>query len=94
MEDIYLFFKTCLYSLSSLMSLELRENALRSLPASFENLRNLERLDLGDNELSDLPSFIGQLTKLTELWLDHNLLFRLPKVCNLKKSLLFVMYMI
>jgi Leucine-rich repeat (LRR) protein len=70
-------------SLTSLISIELRENALRSLPASFENLKNLERLDLGDNELSDLPAFIGQLTKLTELWLDHNLLFRLPKVCRL-----------
>lgn len=77
-----------IYSCSSLISVELRENALRSLPQSFENLRNLERLDLGDNELSDLPAFIGQLTKLTELWLDHNLLFRLPKVSsiNLQKS--------
>ena len=67
-------------SLTSLVSVELRENALRALPPSFENLRNLERLDLGDNELTDLPSFIGQLTKLNELWLDHNLLFRLPRV--------------
>jgi len=69
-----------LSSLTSLVSVELRENSIRSLPASCEKLKNLERLDLGDNELTDLPPFIGQLTKLTELWLDHNLLFRLPKV--------------
>lgn len=72
--------------MTSLVSVELRENALRGLPPSFESLRNLERLDLGDNELTDLPPFIGKLTKLVELWLDHNLLFRLPKVFSYFKE--------
>lgn len=43
-------------SLSSLQSLELRENLLRSLPDSLAQLTNLERLDLGDNEIEELVS--------------------------------------
>lgn len=42
------------FSLSSLQSLELRENLLKSLPESLANLSKLERLDLGDNEIEEL----------------------------------------
>lgn len=59
-------------------SLELRENLLIGLPASFTKLERLERLDLGDNEIEVLPSYIGYLPALQELWLDHNKLQRLP----------------
>lgn len=43
-------------SLSNLVSLELRENILKTLPQSISFLVNLERLDLGANELSELVS--------------------------------------
>lgn len=66
------------YSLTQLESLELRENLLIGLPASFTKLERLERLDLGDNEIEVLPSYIGYLPSLQELWLDHNKLQRLP----------------
>jgi len=42
------------FSLSSLVTLEARENALSSLPASITFLTKLERLDLGSNEISRL----------------------------------------
>lgn len=67
-----------IYSLTQLESLELRENLLIGLPASFTKLERLERLDLGDNEIEVLPSYIGYLPSLQELWLDHNKLQRLP----------------
>jgi protein scribble len=43
-------------SLTSLTSLELRENLLRQLPDSLAQLKKLERLDLGDNEIDMLVS--------------------------------------
>lgn len=43
--------------LRSLRSLEVRENLLRSIPASISQLLQLQRLDLGHNELDDLVSF-------------------------------------
>lgn len=67
-----------LASLTQLESLELRENLLRTLPASFCQLTRLERLDLGDNEVEVLPALLGRLPALQELWLDHNHLQRLP----------------
>lgn len=67
-----------IHSLTQLESLELRENLLIGLPASFTKLERLERLDLGDNEIEVLPSYIGYLPSLQELWLDHNKLQRLP----------------
>ena len=44
------------FSLSNLISLELRENMLRQLPASMSFLVKLEILDLGSNEIDDLVS--------------------------------------
>ena len=46
-------------SLSNLVSLELRENILKTLPQSISFLVNLERLDLGANELTELVSTIA-----------------------------------
>lgn len=43
-----------IYSLSALVSLELRENILKTLPQSISFLIHLERLDLGANELAEL----------------------------------------
>ena len=45
-----------IFSLSNLISLELRENMLRQLPASMSFLVKLEILDLGSNEIDDLVS--------------------------------------
>ncbi|XP_053382330.1 protein scribble homolog isoform X4 [Mercenaria mercenaria] len=73
-------------SLSSLVSLELRENMIRQLPASMSFLVKLESLDLGSNELDELPDTIGSLPALQELWLDCNDLAELPPALgNLKK---------
>ncbi|XP_060556221.1 protein scribble homolog [Ruditapes philippinarum] len=73
-------------SLSSLVSLELRENMIRQLPASMSFLVKLESLDLGSNELDELPDTIGSLPGLQELWLDCNDLAELPPaIGNLKK---------
>nr|CAD7453514.1 unnamed protein product [Timema tahoe] len=72
--------------LTSLQSLELRENLLKTLPESLSQLSKLERLDLGDNEIEELPHYVGNLPSLQELWLDHNQLQHLPpEVGNLKK---------
>lgn len=50
--------KDCLFtfSLSNLVSLELRENMLHQLPASMSFLVKLESLDLGSNEIEELVS--------------------------------------
>lgn len=65
-------------SLSSLQSLELRENLLKVLPESLSQLSNLERLDLGDNEIEVLVRiiyhsnyFLWQLVVKTNLKRDH-----------------------
>lgn len=76
------------FSLTQLESLELRENLLRSLPASISKLIKLERLDLGDNEIEVLPPHLGQLPALQELWLDHNQLQRLPPEIGLLTNLM------
>lgn len=44
------------FSLSNLVSLELRENLLKYLPASMSFLVRLESLDLGSNALEELVS--------------------------------------
>nr|CAD7439036.1 unnamed protein product [Timema bartmani] len=68
--------------LTSLQSLELRENLLKTLPESLSQLSKLERLDLGDNEIEELPHYVGNLPSLQELWLDHNQLQHLPPVSS------------
>jgi len=53
----YFIFLFC-FSLSSLVSLELRENMLRQLPPSMSFLVKLESLDLGSNEIDELVSLL------------------------------------
>lgn len=55
MQSVYFCY---ISSLTSLQSLELRENLLKSLPASLAQLTKLERLDLGDNEIEVLVRFL------------------------------------
>jgi len=56
-EKGYNFYNVCvIYSLSSLVSLELRENNIKSLPQSISFLVKLEILDLGSNEIQELVS--------------------------------------
>lgn len=68
------------FSLANLVTLELRENLLKSLPASLSFLVKLEQLDLGGNDLEVLPDTLGALPNLRELWLDRNQLSALPPV--------------
>jgi len=42
------------FSLSNLVSLELRENMIKNLPQSISFLVKLEILDLGSNEIEEL----------------------------------------
>ena len=44
----------CMYSLSNLESLELRENLIKYLPASLSCLVKLKTLDLGSNLIDEL----------------------------------------
>ena len=60
-----------IFSLSSLVSLELRENMLRQLPASMSFLIKLEILDLGSNEMDDLVSCQTEIVFLQKLMLLH-----------------------
>lgn len=39
-----------------LTTLELRDNVVKSLPASFSRLHNLQSLDLGNNEMEEFVS--------------------------------------
>ncbi|KAK2095194.1 hypothetical protein P7K49_026610 [Saguinus oedipus] len=73
-------------NLANLVTLELRENLLKSLPASLSFLVKLEQLDLGGNDLEVLPDTLGALPNLRELWLDRNQLSALPpELGNLRR---------
>ncbi|CAL8401494.1 unnamed protein product, partial [Gadus morhua 'NCC'] len=72
--------------LANLVTLELRENLLKSLPTSLSFLVKLEQLDLGSNKLEELPDTLGALPNLRELWLDRNQLSSLPvELGNLRR---------
>lgn len=71
---------------SGLLELDVRNNRLASLGASFNRFENLERLRLDGNRLTDLPSDFGSLSSLTHLGLSGNLLEVLPEcVADLRK---------
>ncbi|XP_040441337.1 protein scribble homolog isoform X25 [Falco naumanni] len=74
------------YTLANLVTLELRENLLKTLPTSLSFLVKLEQLDLGGNDLEVLPDTLGALPNLRELWLDRNQLSALPpELGNLRR---------
>ncbi|XP_018432379.1 PREDICTED: leucine-rich repeat-containing protein 40 isoform X2 [Nanorana parkeri] len=58
--------------LTSLCTLELRDNKLKSLPDEITLLTGLERLDLANNDLGSLPNTLGNLPKLKSLQLEGN----------------------
>lgn len=65
--------------------LDLSNNQLTSLPASFCSLTHLVELDLSKNMLRELPESFGSLTNLKRLDLYGNQLTHLPlSFCNLK----------
>jgi len=58
----------CWFSLASLESMELRDNVLKTLPASMSSLTKLRVLDLGSNLLEDLVSLhLSSVSVLSEL---------------------------
>ncbi|XP_049927787.1 leucine-rich repeat-containing protein 1 [Epinephelus moara] len=87
-SETYNHLSLCHFSLSNLVSLELRENLLTFLPESLSMLHRLEELDLGNNELYSLPESIGCLVSLKDLWLDGNQLVEIPSEMGSMKSLL------
>ncbi|KAF9471917.1 hypothetical protein BDN70DRAFT_938582 [Pholiota conissans] len=64
--------------LSSLRTLKLDHNSIRSIPDSLGDLRWLEVLLCADNKLDSLPSTIGKLQKLETLDAHHNNINELP----------------
>lgn len=68
-----------------LVKLDVRFNALETLPPEIANLQELETLDASNNRLSILPIEIGQLQRLKEVDLRLNNLSILPaNFMNLK----------
>ncbi len=61
-----------------LLSLNLQDNKLKSLPHEIGDFTSLVRLDLTSNNLAVLPESIGKLTNLKVLLLKYNQLISLP----------------
>lgn len=68
-----------LRELSSLRTLRLDHNSIRSIPDSLGDLKWLETLSCTDNKLDALPSTIGKLQKLEVLDAHNNSLTELPQ---------------
>lgn len=75
--------------LTSLRSLDVRLNCLRSLPQDLENLVNLQVLNVSQNfqYLDALPYSIGLLTSLIELDVSYNHITTLPDSIGCLKNL-------
>ncbi|XP_065175003.1 leucine-rich repeat-containing protein 58-like [Sycon ciliatum] len=74
---------------SSLTSLNLSNNRLRSIPSEISNLFNLEELFLQYNLLEELPDSVCSLVGLAELDCKNNLLKRLPEsIGNLEQLII------
>ncbi len=69
---------TELADLKDLVSLDLSDNGLKTLPGWFPQLTNLQTLDLSDNRLKTLPGWFPQLTNLQTLDFSGNELETLP----------------
>ncbi|KAF9557477.1 hypothetical protein CPC08DRAFT_668636 [Agrocybe pediades] len=68
-----------LSQLSSLRTLKLDHNSIRTIPESLGDLHWLEILSCTDNKLNTLPSTIGKLQKLKTLDAHNNSLTELPQ---------------
>ncbi|MCB9678023.1 MAG: leucine-rich repeat domain-containing protein [Alphaproteobacteria bacterium] len=62
-----------------LVTLSLKGNALRALPAEIALLTGLEELVLSGNRFEEVPPVVRELRGLTELYLDHNTIRVLPE---------------
>ncbi|XP_078679277.1 uncharacterized protein LOC144914917 isoform X2 [Branchiostoma floridae x Branchiostoma belcheri] len=62
-----------------LLTIDLRDKGLTSVPAEVFDNRDVQRLVLSNNRLTSIPEEIGQLQKLRRLELDNNLLTQLPQ---------------
>jgi leucine-rich repeat protein SHOC2 len=62
-----------------LLTLNLSDNQITSLPESIGNLTCLIQLDLSGNHITSLSESIGNLTNLTALYLDNNQITSLPE---------------
>uniref|UniRef100_A0A3B4YW63 Leucine rich repeat containing 40 n=1 Tax=Stegastes partitus TaxID=144197 RepID=A0A3B4YW63_9TELE len=65
--------------LPGLITLDLHDNHLSSLPSALGELQELQELRLSHNQLSSLPVEIFTLRNLCSLTLQHNLLESLPE---------------
>jgi len=63
----------------SLVSLDLSNNPVKSIPAALGKLKHLEKLDIGDTQIRKLPESIGQLQNLAHLRVINVPLQDLPK---------------
>ncbi|XP_019617590.1 PREDICTED: uncharacterized protein LOC109464922 isoform X2 [Branchiostoma belcheri] len=62
-----------------LLTIDLSDKGLTSVPAKVFDIRDVECLVLSNNRLKSIPEEIGQLQKLRELKLDNNLLTQVPQ---------------
>ncbi|CAH1249879.1 LRRIQ4 [Branchiostoma lanceolatum] len=63
----------------NLLTIDLGDKELTSVPAEVFDFTDVERLVLSNNRLTSIPEEISQLQKLRELKLDNNLLTQLPQ---------------
>ena len=69
---------SCIFSISSIRSLQLDNNKIKILPATIRNLTYLGKLSLRNNQLREIPSQIVELSHLESLYLSCNQLQSLP----------------
>ncbi|KAI8513756.1 hypothetical protein Bbelb_080800 [Branchiostoma belcheri] len=76
-EDVQQVFQV--FKDDGLLTINLSNKGLTSLPAELFDIRDVECLVLSNNRLTSIPEEIGQLQKLQRLELDNNLLTQLPQ---------------
>lgn len=69
-----------LFQLQHLEYLDIRDNALATIPDSIASLQKLKCLDVRINQLSSLPSAISQLPQLENLYLAQNQFTSVPGI--------------
>ena len=73
-------------NITSLRTLKISGNSIRTIPSSFGNLVNLEHLDLSRNFLSEIPDSLKNLRNLKSLHIGGNSLATIPiALLELKK---------